>query len=762
MPFRLAGLLLVASAALLGACRDDEEPAKAQPTGPEASSPSQALKPAAPERVNLLELLDSCDVSHRGHSIDVGSVAAETQRSFDQAFDKDVALIRHGGGSFAEVNSRQLDYDFWLTEARDTLHVSARVRGRRSGHLAAYIDGKRLGSARLSADAAKVVGFKFGGTELAVGRHRLSLRLSRGEPRAEGAYAEIEWIRLASPDDADDQYAAPTLKDIVSDVVLEKRPRRAIALREQSTVRCPIWPSADAHLKLWLGLWGNGHGRAEVRIFRQQAPAVTLEQRELSGGETAGWTPIDLPLGKYAGELIGVELGVRQLKGVGRVAFGDPMLVRTGAPASAAPRTNTAVLVVLSGLRRATLPPWGSSAQLPAFGELVRTGTAFTNYRVPSSVASAVLASALTGLPPREHTLEDQAARLPEGLSTVNRVLKQASGHTAMFTGVPTSFPAFGFSDSWDVHEVISPVSDEAAHAPLERAAAWLKADVERAPNARRLVLIHLRGAHPPWDVAKNEAAQLKPEEYNGAIDARRGAIALGNIRNRRQRASRRLDGDDWIRLRGLEAAALKKQDAAFAQLARSMEKLGIWQDSLVMVMGDVGAGEPPTIPYDPAGPLEESRLYVPLLVKFPGRRLAGKESGAAATSVDVATTLMESLGLEVPKTMQGIDLFQLASGRQPLAGRPMWATLGNGFATRLGHWRLSGELGKTPTLCDLAVDPACMNDVLEAKGFVGSSLWKWTFLSERASRERRSVSREPARIDPETSAALTVWGDLQ
>ena len=762
MQVRVAGSLLIAAAALLGACRDDESTKGSEPPGAESSSPAATDKAAPPERVNVLELLDSCDVSHRGHSIDVGSVAAETQRSFDQAFDKDVVLIRHGGGSFAEVNSRQIDYEFWLSEARDELHVSMRVRGRRAGHLAAYVDGKRLGAARLTPEEAKVVGFRLGGTELAAGRHELSLRLSRGEPRAEGAYADIEWIRLASPDDADDQYAAPTHKDIVSDVVLDKRPRRAIALREQSTLRCPIWPAADARLKLWLGLWGNGSGRAEIRIFRQQGPPVTLEQRELQGGDTAGWTPIDLPLGKYAGELVGLEFGVRQATGVGRVAFGDPVLARAEGSSSSVPRSQTVVLVVLSGLRRATLPPWGSMTQLPGFGELVRGGTAFTNYRAPSSVAAAVLASLLTGMPPREHTVEDQAAKLPANLPTVNRVLKQASGHAAMFTGVPTSFPVFGFADSWDVHEALSPVSDEAGHAPLDMATAWLKTDFERAPGARRLVLVHLRGAHPPWDVAKAEAAQLKPEEYNGAIDARRGGIALGNIRSRRQRAARRLDGDDWIRLRALESAALKKQDAAFSQLMRTMEKLGIWQDSLVMVMGDVGAGEPPTVPYDPSGPLEESRLYVPLLVKFPGRRLAGKESGAPATSMDIANTVMEALGLDVPNTMQGIDLFQLAAGQQPLAGRAMWATLGDRFATRLGPWRLSGELGKRPTLCELAVDPACVNDVFEAKGFVASSLWKWTFLSERAARERRSVSREPARIDPETAAALTVWGDLQ
>src|SRR5690606_18642194 len=118
----------------------------------------------------------------------------------------------------------------------------------------------------------------------------------------------------------------------------------------------------------------------------------------IEGGETASWSAIDVPLGRFAGELVALEFSVRDASGVGRVAFGDPALVRVRAEAARVPPTTSVVLVVMSGLRRASVPPWGSVAQLPGFAALVRGGTVFTNFRAPSSVPAAVLASMLTGV----------------------------------------------------------------------------------------------------------------------------------------------------------------------------------------------------------------------------------------------------------------------------------------------------------------------------------------------------------------------------
>jgi hypothetical protein len=210
-----------------------------------------------------------------------------------------------------------------------------------------------------------------------------------------------------------------------------------------------------------------------------------------------------------------------------------------------------------------------------------------------------------------------------------------------------------------------------------------------------------------------------------------------------------------------LEHAALAKQAAAFSRLTRTLREEGLWEEALVILVGDVAQGEPPEIPYHPAGPLDEDLLYVPLYAKFPGRRFSGKEVSTPTTSVDIGTTVFSALGLQPPEHAEGKNLVSVAAGADALSGRPLWATLGTEYATRLGPWILRGELGKVPTLCEFAVDPACINDILNERGFVASALWRRTFLQEQRARDAQLVEREPASIGADTAAALAVWGHL-
>jgi post-segregation antitoxin (ccd killing protein) len=331
-----------------------------------------------------------------------------------------------------------------------------------------------------------------------------------------------------------------------------------------------------------------------------------------------------------------------------------------------------------------------------------------------------------------------------------------------MFTGVPTTFPAFGFDAGWDRFETFSPVKDLPAHEPITRATHWIERELSETPHGvRRLVLIHTRGAHPPWDLSREEVALLKPEEYGGVIDARRGAIVLAGLRARHGRADRRLTDDDWTRLRALSDAAMLKQNAALAELIALLKREGAWDDTLFVYMGDVPTGDAPDIPFDPAAGLEEDHLLAPLLVKFPNGKFAGTEVTAPATTLDVAQTIVAAFRIKAPEWVLGLDLHELAAGNEPVNGRALQATLGAAFATRSGRYLLHGKLGSVPQLCQLDIDPSCAADVLAQRALAAAATWRWSFESEALARAARLTEREAASIDPDTAAALTVWGDI-
>jgi len=739
---------------------------KAEDAGPREglSSSSANATPAAPatraERSDLLEALRACDVEHRGLLLDLGSEGARSRRRFGVSPTPENSSVDREGASFERVSSRELALDVWLDAPIEKPALSLRVHGGAARVVHLTIDELRLGALRLASEETRILSSGAASSALARGRHRIVLRFS-GAPRGSKApLAELDWLRLGELDPRPQSHAAPTFEDIVTDVALDRVPKHSLVLRAPSVVRCWLRPAADARLEVALGLWGAGRALAELRLIRDGEPPVVLQTRKLAGGDSATWTPVSVDLAPYASTVIGLEFVAREASGGARVAFGDPMLVRTGKAESATPRARAAIVVVLASADRRRMPPWGPTGALRTLAELGRNAVTWSAHRAPTTLPAGVVASLLTGLLPRAHGLEDTSARLAPELQTIAELVQEASGRSAFFSGVPVSFAPFGFDQGWDHYEMLSPVKDLPATEPITRATRWLSSELDLARTRPTLLVVHARGGHPPWDLSREEAQGLAPPEYAGVVDPRRGGIIIGALRTRRARAGRRLLDDDWARLRALSDAALVKQDAALGELVTLLKRKGAWDETLLIVTSDAAPGDPPELPFDPIGPLVEERLLLPLYVKFPGNALAGREIAQTSDVQALSLTLLNALGLK-PAT-EGVDLYSQASGQEALAGRAEVATLPGRYATRLGQRLLRGEIGQTPTLCALDVDPACASDVFERELIAARALWQATFVAESDARKRAppESSRRSVVLDAETSAALSVWGD--
>lgn len=762
-------LLLLACATLLagvatGCRRDDAPSANTKATGgappPAALLPGQAPKQA--ERIDLLAELPRCEIEHHGRLLDFGG-AQLPSRGFAVAQAESPPSIDRGGDSFERISTRETLIDFWLDEAASELEVTVRLHPVSAKWLYVAVDEKRAGQHKLVAGETRALTFPPLAGPLARGRHRLSLRFS-GAPRGtKEAQADLDWVRIGPALEAGTNYAAPTQRDIVSDVVLDGVPKRAIVLRAPSVVRCFIRPSNDAKLRTGLGFWGAGRGTAEIALVSDEKPPRVLSTRKLSGGDSGSFTPVSVDLSAAAGEVVGLELRAVEGSRGGRVVFGDPIISRAQASVPEVPAARTVVLVVLSSVDRGRIPPWGPSAGMPTLSNLAKHAVAFSAHRAPSSVPAASFASLVSGVAPPVHGIRFAGDQLREKVVTIAETLKEAGGRTALFTGVPTSFGAFGFAAGFDAFETFSPVSDAPATEPLTRAQTFLEQELASGGTAQHLVVAHVRGGHPPWDLTREEAATLKPQEYSGILDPRRGGMVLAALRDKQRKAARKIGDDDWIRLRALHDAALAKQDTALGKLIGMLKASGAWNETLLVVTSDVGLGNGPEIPFDPGAPLTEDRLLIPLLVRFPGDALAGKEVTLQTSALDLSATVLKALGLE-PGRGSGSDLFTRASGTASLSGTTDVATTAEDYSARLGSWLLRGTAGKLPRLCAQDIDPACTTDSLDQRPAAARALWFAAFdlATQNARAATRLGPRKRAELDPETQAALTVWGDLR
>jgi len=361
-------------------------------------------------------------------------------------------------------------------------------------------------------------------------------------------------------------------------------------------------------------------------------------------------------------------------------------------------------------------------------------------------------------LPPRWHTVTDLGARLPAAMTTLGVIAHDASIRAAMFTGVPSTFKALGFSLGWEQFSEYPSYGNDPATAPLDAAATWITDVLKQSPDARLLVVVHARGGHPPWDISPKEMTQIGPQNYTGIIEARRGAQQLATWRKKKDKKEV-LSQQDNERIGALAQAAFAAQDRALGGLVASLKAAGIWESTVFVVSGDVSTGAAAL--YGEGEDLGEGRLTLPLYVRFPDGHYAGANVKLPTEAWDISQTALSALGISFSRYTLGRDLSSIASGLEDSSAEPQIATLDDRYSARWGDLVMTGRYDAAPELCEMELDPTCAFNRRETMPLATEALFRRIMARDQATREAAPM-REPATIDAETAAAMRVWGAME
>jgi arylsulfatase A-like enzyme len=819
--FRSSAVVL-ALAASLAACSRSAPPGPVAQALASSSTTSASLSPAtagtnagAPS-LSVAGGTDDCVFGHRGVLLDLGDPETRARATPTERSGR-IDSVERDGASWARIFARGLTIPFVATTddlANSTADgaspaIEARVRGGSARSIAVFLNGRAAGVWPLVKGESQIVSIKLAteapegipgadrrgqhaeGPQLVAGTNELLLRF-RGAAKAGASApdeeAEVDWIHVGGVK-SDEAYSAPTRADAITSVALGGVQMRAVSLRAPGYARCTGWLPAEGRLVTSVGVAGGGDADLELRVVRDRAAPVVLSAIHVTGD--APWRPIDLPLvsrgpaaGKGGGTLGAIELvAVRSTRGA-RVLFGEPRVI---APPRAAPvdlptpRVNGVVLVVEGDVAPRLIDLYApEGTALPELGALAKGGIVLEAHRASGGASSAAMASMLTGLPARANGVVDEEAGLARDVTTLADVTRQAGIHAAMFTAVPTTGAAFGFSRGWEAFIEHAPDLGEApgaAVAPFDDATRWIAERV--TADKRFLVVIHARGGHPPWDATPEEMRTMAPQDYTGGIDPRRAAELLARVRPQTgpgpRGSSLHLNDADRTRAWALYALALKEHDAALGRLLAALKAAGRDSDTLVIVAGDVGLGEA-RAPFEESDPLSEPSLVTPLVLRFPSgtagaegngaTALAGRRVSAPTTSADVAETIIDAFGLAPPAAFQGEDLVRVALAGTSLdpRGRPLLAFAGARFSLRWGTFVLRGiqpdSLGDelppadVTKLCDVSLEPECTSDVRGAFPLALAALRR-----ELALEAQTMHAPAPVVETPSLQAALKLWG---
>jgi arylsulfatase A-like enzyme len=186
----------------------------------------------------------------------------------------------------------------------------------------------------------------------------------------------------------------------------------------------------------------------------------------------------------------------------------------------------------------------------------------------------------------------------------------------------------------------------------------WIEWARTRQPFA---LVVDSFDAHEPWDAPRRLINMYGDPNPRGVEPIQPFATPAGK--------SSELDLTQRMlrRMRQLYAAEVTMVDVWLGRFLDRLENLGLAGNTLVVLVSDHGVllGERGWVGKR-YSEMHEELTHVPLAMRHPAGKAAGRTSGYYASTHDVGPTVLSVLGVDKPRGMNGADLSPLFNGKPP------------------------------------------------------------------------------------------------
>jgi arylsulfatase A-like enzyme len=369
-------------------------------------------------------------------------------------------------------------------------------------------------------------------------------------------------------------------------------------------------------------------GRERTVLSQLVDPANRAEHRQ--------WIPLEADLSRYAGR--GVEI-VLETRGFDRQAIPDRAFwgTPTITVADGAPRPLVIVYLV-DTLRADHLPLYGYARDTaPALSRFAKDAVVFDQAIASSSWTKPSVASLFTSLPPRDHGCVQFYTPLDPELVTLAESMRDHGFATGAVVVNPLVLARDMHFDQGFSY-FAAPAAPRRAGEVVDAALAFL----DRSRGQPTFLYVHTMDAHtpylppPPFDrrYAPHPApgrAAAEPSDYKVPLD--------------RDRIVAQYDG------------AVAYGDQEFGRFLRGLQERGLYDRALVVFLADHGEEFLDHGDWVHGHTLFDELVRVPLVLKYPHRRDAGRRVASQVQLVDVLPTILKSQGFAPPARIAGRPL---------------------------------------------------------------------------------------------------------
>jgi arylsulfatase A-like enzyme/Flp pilus assembly protein TadD len=339
------------------------------------------------------------------------------------------------------------------------------------------------------------------------------------------------------------------------------------------------------------------------------------------------------------------------------------------------------ILISIDTLRADHLPDYGyGGVETPNLRALRKDSILYENAYSQAPLTLPSHAALLTGLPPYQNGVRDNTGfRLAPSRETLASLLKSQGYATGGSISSYLLRGETGISTGFDFYD------DELERNAVERPGMVSETKIEQwiesESSARRPVFafLHLYEPHTPY---------APPEPF------------------RTRYADRLYDGE------------IAASDAIVGRLLNFLKRKNLYDPAIVIVLSDHGEGLGDHGEEEHSVLLYREDIRVPLFLKLPGSRMAGKMIRTPVALTDVFPTVVSLVGLEVPGGVGGINLVHAGEMRGDAERRIYSETLyprlhlGWSDLASLTDIRYQYIEAPRPELYDLSSDPGEKRDL--------------------------------------------------
>ena len=303
----------------------------------------------------------------------------------------------------------------------------------------------------------------------------------------------------------------------------------------------------------------------------------------------------------------------------------------------------------------------------PTLDAIAKEGVVFSKAMATASWTMPAVMSVLTSLYPEVHGTTNYDRKLREDVTTLAEVLRENEYKTVAFVNNPTLDGRYGFCRGFELYDDFSawldfvglgrPVGGREVHQtltnePLTRAALrW----IEQHHQEPFFMFAFYFDPHydytppPPFDT-------MFDPNYDGSVDGR-GIV-------QEPRRSNRPPQRDLDHIISLYDGEIRYTDTCVSKLLDAFARFGILDQTFVIIFGDHGDEFYEHGSTAHAHTLYNELIHIPLVLRWPSKVPEGKRFTALTSQVDIMPTILDYLGIQHQKTMQGTSLRDLIEGR--------------------------------------------------------------------------------------------------